>query len=108
MVASIDSVFTALSNPTRRELLRLLREEGRQPVQQLATHFAMRRPSISEHLKMLREVGLVGEQKKGRHRYYYLEASPLMQVYEWLLPYEQFWTERFARLEMLLGEEGRE
>ena len=59
----IDTVFAALANPTRRELLRLLRDEGQQPVQQLANHFTMQRPSISEHLKVLRDVGLVSEHK---------------------------------------------
>jgi DNA-binding transcriptional ArsR family regulator len=66
----IDTVFTALANPTRRELLRLLRDKGQQPVQQLANHFAMQRPSISEHLKVLRDAGLVSEHKQGRQRYY--------------------------------------
>ena len=77
MLDSIDPVFAALANPTRRELLRLLRDEGEQPVQYLAEHFAMRRPSISEHLKVLREVGLVSEHKRGRQRYYRLEGTPL-------------------------------
>ena len=45
MVDPIDTVFAALANPTRRELLRLLRNEGQQPVQQLANHFTMQRPS---------------------------------------------------------------
>ncbi|GHO98463.1 hypothetical protein KSF_085110 [Reticulibacter mediterranei] len=70
MLDSIDTIFAALANPTRRELLRLLREEGEQSVQSLAAHFAMQRPSLSEHLKVLREVGLVSEQRRGRQRYY--------------------------------------
>ena len=74
----IDMVFAALANPTRRELLRLLRDEGQQPVQHLANHFTMQRPSISEHLKVLRDVGLVSEQKQGRQRYYYLEGAMIL------------------------------
>ncbi|QBD76048.1 transcriptional regulator [Ktedonosporobacter rubrisoli] len=105
MLATIDTVFTALASPTRRELLRLLREEGQLPVQQLADHFAMRRPSISEHLKVLKDAGLVSERKRGRQRYYYLEAAPLHEIQEWLAPYEQFWRERFVSLDKLLAEE---
>ena len=105
MIDTIDTVFAALSNPTRREILRLLRDEGRQPVQQLANHFDMQRPSVSEHLKVLRDVGLVSEHKQGRQRYYSLEVAPLQGVQEWLAPYEKFWKERFANLDALLAEE---
>ena len=100
-----DMVFAALANPTRRELLRLLRDEGQQPVQQLANHFTMQRPSISEHLKVLRDVGLVSEQKQGRQRYYYLEGAMFRVIQEWLAPYERFWKDRIANLEVFLAEE---
>ncbi len=102
---TIDTVFAALANTTRREILRLLRDEGQQPVQQLANHFDMQRPSISEHLKVLRDVGLVSEHKQGRQRFYYLEGAKLRVIQEWLAPYEQFWNERIANLEKLLAEE---
>jgi DNA-binding transcriptional ArsR family regulator len=105
---TIDAVFAALANPTRRELLRLLREEGQQPVQQLANHFAMQRPSISEHLKVLRDVGLVSEHKRGRQHYYCLEGVKLRVIQEWLAPYEQFWKDRIAHLEILLAEENHD
>lgn len=108
MLDTIDSVFAALANPTRRELLRLLRDEGQQPVQRLANHFAMQRPSISEHLKVLLDAGLVSEHRQGRQRYYYLEGTALRAVQEWLAPYEQFWKDRFANLEALLEEENHD
>lgn len=108
MSNSINMVFAALASPTRRELLRLLRDEGQQPVQQLASHFTMRRPSISEHLKILRDVGLVSEHKQGRQRYYYLEGALFREVQEWLVPYERFWKDRIANLEMLLAEENHD
>jgi len=82
----------------------LLLDEGQQPVQQLADHFEMRRPSISEHLKVLRDAGLVSERRRGRQRYYHLEAAPLVEMQEWLQPYERFWRERFANLRKLLDE----
>ncbi|MFI9611450.1 ArsR/SmtB family transcription factor [Streptomyces sp. NPDC052023] len=100
--ATADRVFAALANATRREVLRLLRDGGPQPVQALADHFAMRRPSLSEHLKVLRDAGLVSEQRSGRQRIYRLEAAPLADVQDWLHPYERFWRERLTGLGDLL------
>jgi DNA-binding transcriptional ArsR family regulator len=99
-----DEVFAALANPTRRELLRLLLD-GPRPVGDLASRFRMRRPSVSEHLKVLREAGLVTERKRGRQRHYQLEAGPLMELQQWLSPYERFWREKLAGLRELLDEE---
>ncbi|MGW7426071.1 ArsR/SmtB family transcription factor [Streptomyces sp. NPDC054813] len=97
-----DQLFAALANATRREVLRLLRDQGPQPVQALADHFAMRRPSLSEHLKVLREAGLVSEERQGRQRIYRLEAAPLVEVQDWLDPYERFWREKLKGLGDLL------
>lgn len=95
-------VFAALANPTRRELLRLLLEQGEQPVQRLAEHFAMRRPSLSEHLKVLKDAGLVVEQPVGRQRLYSLRPEPLREVAAWLSPYERFWRDRLTALRAVL------
>lgn len=100
-----NDVFAALANPARRQLLGLLRDRGPLPVQELASHFAMRRPSVSEHLKVLKDAGLVGERKSGRQRYYHLEAEPLREVSEWVSPYERFWRGRLKGLRELLDEE---
>ena len=81
-------VFAALASPARRRLLGLLLEHGPLPVQDLAAHFAMRRPSVSEHLRVLKDAGLVSERRAGRHRYYHLEPQPLQQLSQWLSPYE--------------------
>lgn len=97
-----DRVFAALASPVRREVLRLLREHGPQPVQQLSGHFAMARPSFSEHLKVLREAGLVSERKAGRQRFYQLEAVPLSDVQDWLSPFERFWRDKLVALRDVL------
>ncbi|MFE9607795.1 ArsR/SmtB family transcription factor [Streptomyces sp. NPDC006012] len=105
-----DRVFAALANATRREVLRLLRDGGPQPVQALADHFAIRRPSLSEHLKVLRGAGLVSEERSGRQRIYRLEAAPLAELQDWLHPYEVFWRDRLKGLGELLDrlpDEGR-
>jgi len=100
-------VFAALASPIRRELLRLLRDEGPSPVQQLAERFEMRRPSVSEHLKVLRDAGLVTERRSGRQRLYQLEAEPLRELVDWLSPYERFWRDRLSGLRQVLDEEDR-
>lgn len=99
-----DHVFTALASPARRELLRLLLDEGAQPAGRLAERFDMSRPSVSEHLKVLRDAGLVAETRRGRERHYRLEAGPLMEIRDWLSPYERFWRERLTALTALLDE----
>lgn len=101
MTVDIDGVFAALANPARREVLRLLLD-GPRTVNDLASHFDMRRPSVSEHLKVLREAGLVSERKIGRQRHYRLEAGPWVQLHEWLHTYERFWRERMKALNDVL------
>ncbi|AXK36029.1 ArsR family transcriptional regulator [Streptomyces armeniacus] len=100
--AAGDRVFAALASPVRREVLRLLRDEGPQPVARLAERFDMARPSLSEHLKVLREAELVSERKVGRQRLYRLEAVPLNDVQDWLSPFERFWREKLAGLRDVL------
>ncbi|MFI6878676.1 metalloregulator ArsR/SmtB family transcription factor [Streptomyces sp. NPDC050400] len=96
--AGQDRLFAALANGTRREVLRLLRERGPQPAGAIADRFDMARPSLSEHLKVLREAGLVSEERAGRQRIYRLEAAPLADVQDWLHPYERFWRQRLTGL----------
>jgi DNA-binding transcriptional ArsR family regulator len=96
-----DRVFAALSNPTRRDVLDLLLE-GPRPVQEIAERFDMARPSVSEHLKVLRDAGLVSETKHGRQRLYAVEPDPLRDLQQWLAPYERFWRSKLAGLGELL------
>lgn len=87
----------ALANPSRRRLLDLLRT-GPQPVKELAARFDMQRPSVSEHLKVLRDAGLVSEERRGRERVYRVDAARLQHVADWLQPYEVFWRDRLRSL----------
>ncbi|WP_166346325.1 ArsR/SmtB family transcription factor [Phytoactinopolyspora limicola] len=90
-------VFTALANPTRRALLDLLRDRA-QPVNELADRFAMTRPSVSEHLKVLRDAGLVTTEQLGRQRIYHVAPQRLREIADWLHPYERFWRGRLTDL----------
>jgi DNA-binding transcriptional ArsR family regulator len=99
-----DDVFAALANPARREVLRLLLD-GPMAAGDLAARFTMARPSLSEHLRVLREARLVSERRQGRNRVYTLDAAPLEEVSTWLTPYERFWRTKLSNLRDLLDEE---
>ena len=92
-----DDVFTAVANRHRRRLLDLLLVEP-QSVSALAAQFDMRRPSVSEHLKVLKDAGLVSEERHGRERIYRVDAQRLRPVADWLSPYEIFWRETLKDL----------
>lgn len=94
-------VFGALANPVRRHLLEALRG-GPLPAGELAARFALSRPSISEHLAVLRQARLVTEERRGRHRYYHLAADPLTEVRDWLDPFERYWRDRLIALRDLV------
>ena len=97
-------VFDALSNPVRRALLARLRG-GPLPVKQLSEGFSCGRPAISEHLALLRQVGLVQQEARGRQRYYHLQAAPLRDVQAWIAQYQVFWNEKLNHLGSLLSED---
>lgn len=96
-MAGVDRVFLALANPVRRELLEILFE---QPLSagELSQRFELSRPAVAEHLKVLRDAGLVADQPRGRHRIYRLTAEPLAELGDWLHPFEKFWRARLAKL----------
>lgn len=95
-------VFQAIADPTRRRLLERLRE-GERSVTELAAPFPVSRPAISQHLRVLREAGLVSERRVGRERRYRLEAASLRRVSEWVRQYQDFWADRLDALERELN-----
>lgn len=90
-------VYTAIADPTRRRILDLLAEDGRS-VTALAEPFEMSRPAVSQHLRVLREAGLVSEQRAGRQRIYRLAPDGLREVDLWLGSYRRFWHTKLAAL----------
>lgn len=92
-----NEVFRALADPTRRALVAMLSEDA-QPVSALTAHFAMSQPAISQHLKVLKEAGLVTQRREGRNQIYALEPEPLRQVAAWLERHVDFWATRFDNL----------
>jgi DNA-binding transcriptional ArsR family regulator len=101
--AATFDVFHAIADPTRRSLLDLLLTEE-QPVGTLAERFSMTLSAISQHLRVLREAGLVLDRREGRERYYRVNAAPLLDVADWLQHYEHFWNDRLDALGRHLSE----
>src|SRR3954471_3887818 len=96
--ATTSDVFNAIGEQQRREILVLLRA-GEVPVTELAQTLGMTQPGASKHLRVLREVGLVRDRKDGKQRLYGLDARGLQPIHEWTGGFEQFWNERFDRLD---------
>ena len=92
-----NAPFRAIADPTRREILRLLRS-GPQTVGELASNFRTSRPAISKHLRLLRSAGLVTSQKNGATHICRLNAKPLRAVSLWVREYEVFWGESLRGL----------
>ena len=99
----LDRTFAALADPTRRAILARL-TTGEASVTELAKPFRMTQPAISKHLKVLERAGLVSRGRERQWRPARLEAGPLREVAEWAVGYEQFWTERYDRLDEYLDE----
>src|SRR6516225_6495686 len=92
-----NAAFRAIADPTRREILHLLRG-GTHTVGEIAVNFRTSRPAISRHLRLLRSAGLVVTQKHGTARVCRLNAKPLRPVSAWLQEYEAFWSESLRGL----------
>jgi DNA-binding transcriptional ArsR family regulator len=104
--ADEHDVFQALSDPTRRAILTLLRQ-GSQPVNGIAGDFRISRPAISRHLRILREAELVTEIKIGRNRLYQLNAGPLKDVDDWLAHYRHMWQHQLRNLKRFVEQKGK-
>lgn len=81
---SFQESFKALSDPTRREILTLLRA-GPLSVSELLTHFSITGASLSHHLSILRQAGLIDDEKKGKYIYYTLNTTVLDDILNWMM-----------------------
>ena len=91
------AVFRAVADPTRRAILDLLLD-GERTVGEIAERFAVSRPAVSKHLRVLRGARLVRMTRDGRQRLCTLDATPLQTIDAWLDAYRHEWQSRLARL----------
>ena len=96
----MDDVAAAIADPVRREILVMLRQQ-RLAAGEIADRFAITRPAVSRHLRVLRECGLVRDTLDGRRRLYELDASRLTELIAWLGQFTRAegWERRFDALE---------
>jgi len=104
LTPSLDTVFQALTDATRRAMLRSL-ATGDRNIGELAAPFEMSLAAASKHVKVLERAGLVRRLVKGRTHICRLEPAPLAAADEWLRFYEQFWNLKLDALEALLKAE---
>jgi len=97
----LDLTFGALSDPTRRAILARL-SEGDATVGELAAPFAVSRPAISKHLRVLERAGLVHRARDGRLSRCALDAEPMRDAADWVETYRGFWEGRLDALALYL------
>jgi DNA-binding transcriptional ArsR family regulator len=97
-IRAVASLFELVAEPHRRQVLDLLRE-GDRSVGQLVEELNVAQPTVSKHLKALREAGLVVVRPDAQRRWYRLRAEPLRELDAWLAPYRRVWSTRLDALE---------
>jgi DNA-binding transcriptional ArsR family regulator len=103
----MESVFAILAEPNRRAMLRLLATSERS-VGELERRLRMPQPSVSKHLRVLREAGFVESRVEAQRRVYRLRHEPLMELDTWLAPFRRFWSDHVEALERHLDRMERE
>lgn len=100
------STFDAVAEPNRRRILDLLCAEE-QSVSDLVERLDLSQPSVSKHLKVLREARLVAARVSAQRRVYRLNPAPLLELEAWLEPYRKYWAGRLDALGHHLDERAR-
>lgn len=93
--------FNAVAEPKRRKVLEVLGTEELS-VNEIVDRLGWNQPMVSKHLGVLKEVGLVSERRAGRQRLYRVNAERLKPIYDWVAPFEQYWSESYERLDDVL------
>jgi DNA-binding transcriptional ArsR family regulator len=99
----VSTAFEVVAEPHRRRILELLRDAER-PVGDLVDALALSQPSVSKHLRVLRDAGLVDVRHDAQRRVYRLVPEPLVEIDEWLTPFREAWARRLDALEAHLDE----
>jgi DNA-binding transcriptional ArsR family regulator len=101
------NAFDVLAEPTRRQILDLVRDEERS-VNELVFDLSMTQPAVSKHLRILRDSGFVRFRIDGQRRMYRVEPKAFIEVEDWLEPYRRMWEDRLDSLERYLDSVQRE
>jgi DNA-binding transcriptional ArsR family regulator len=94
----MESTFAIIAEPSRRAILRLLAASERS-VGDLEEELRLPQPSVSKHLRVLREAGFVESRVDAQRRLYRIRPEPLMEIDAWLAPFRRFWSAHIDALE---------
>src|ERR1700686_14343 len=103
-MTTVDTVLRTLADPTRRAVFERVVESDEITVGELTRGSGVTQGAISQHLKSLKQAGLVAERPEGRNVYYRAEPEGLAPLVDWMGHYAVFWRDRFANLRTLLQE----
>jgi DNA-binding transcriptional ArsR family regulator len=95
--------FNAVAEPKRRKVLEVIGTDELS-VNEIVERLGWNQPMVSKHLGVLKQVGLVSERRVGRQRMYRVNAEKLKPIYDWVSPFERYWSDRFERLDEVLEE----
>ena len=97
--------FHALAEPTRRQIVEMLAREGAMTAGDIQARFSVSAPAISQHLKVLREAGVVQVEKRAQQRIYRINPESMLELEAWAKRVRELWTGRFDALDALLRAE---
>lgn len=94
-------VFQAIADPTRRTILLLVASHA-MTAGAIAANFDTARPTVSKHLQILTECGLLEQEQNGREVYYHINAKKMKEIADFIEPFRNMWDDRFNKLETLM------
>lgn len=97
-IESMETVFEIIAEPNRRAILSLL-VSSQQSVGEIGRQLQMSQPTVSKHLRVLRDAGFVEASVDAQRRLYRLKPEPLREIDDWLAPFRQFWSVHLDALE---------
>jgi DNA-binding transcriptional ArsR family regulator len=103
--ATTSDSFNAVAEPRRRAILNYLALQER-PVGDIVASLQLAQPSVSKHLRVLRDVGLVEARRDGRHILYRTNAEAIRPLHEWTKTFERFWQHQLNRVKQRAEEKG--
>ena len=95
--ATTSDAFNAIAEPRRRAILTLLVARER-PVNEIGAELKLDQPSVSKHLRVLRDVGLVRVRCDGRRKFYRTQAEAIRPLHEWAATFERYWSHQLNRV----------
>ena len=99
-----QDAFSALSDPTRRQIVELLAEGGARRIADIAGEFDMSRQAVTKHLDILNQAGVVITERRGRERFNRLAEDAFDPIRDWLTRYDQFWEDKLGQLKKIIEE----